>query len=632
MDFLHGYGSGDESGGETPAPLFKPVSSAPLVVAVRPSTSSLVLKQGDNKLMLNPKANVVLAQEAGPAHPFRKGGIAGVKKIGTGQLDTAAMEDWAFEQQYQTFQRSGYAVSATDGRVMGDVAAHAANDGAYAHEAKRQKGENNGSTGKGSKRPRLEKVDLGLDDGADGGIWAAEPEKKTAAGLELLAPVDSAWRKKEELEAADEAKKAAGVEAEAEAVKQKGADTDAADRKQGAGDDNGDGDTANNPSSSAPVDGVFIVEPEEEDEKWDAVNERRAGMPVAPRSRVGSAVAPAHSAFHGREERDYQGRAWTHPPGGVRSAAQLGNPRAVLPKKCVKKFVGHTKAVSAIDFFPGTGHLLLSAAMDGKCKVWDVLSDRGVRRTYVGHSHGVRSIDFSSDGSRFVSAGYDRLQRLWDVETGQAVSTFTNRRQSNQIKFYPRDNHIFLVAASDHKVYQWDTRTGQIVQEYNYHLEACNTISFFDDGRKFVTSSDDKKLLIWEYNIPVPLKYISDAMMHSIPAITTSPDGAYFCGQSMDNTVVTFECGAEKVRQLKKKTFTGHKNSGFACQIGFSPDMRFMGSGDGTGQLYFWDFKTGKTVRKFQAHDKACMGFVWHPTRPSMLATGGWDSFVKLWE
>ena len=87
-----------------------------------------------------------------------------------------------------------------------------------------------------------------------------------------------------------------------------------------------------------------------------------------------------------------------------------------------------------------------------------------------------------------------------------------------QVKFYPRDNNIFLMAASDNKIYQvrhawcsdcvifmfivcsvdcqWDARSGSVVQEYNYHLQPVNTITFYDEGRRFVSTSDDKKVLV----------------------------------------------------------------------------------------------------------------------------------------
>jgi hypothetical protein len=38
-------------------------------------------------------------------------------------------------------------------------------------------------------------------------------------------------------------------------------------------------------------------------------------------------------------------------------------------------------------------------------------------------------------------------------------------------------------------------------------------------------AQDDKKLLVWDYNTPVPIKYISEPHMHSIPYIAPSPDG-----------------------------------------------------------------------------------------------------------
>ena len=93
--------------------------------------------------------------------------------------------------------------------------------------------------------------------------------------------------------------------------------------------------------------------------------------------------------------------------------------------------------------------------------------------------------------------------RQWDVETGQAVGTFSNRQMGYQVKYYPVDNHLFVVTCANQVIYQWDTRSGDVVQEYNHHLGPVNAISFYDEGRKFVSTSDDAKILCWEWDIPV---------------------------------------------------------------------------------------------------------------------------------
>jgi hypothetical protein len=34
-------------------------------------------------------------------------------------------------------------------------------------------------------------------------------------------------------------------------------------------------------------------------------------------------------------------------------------------------------------------------------------------------------------------------------------------------------------------------------------------------------------MLLWEWNIPVPIKYIAEPTMHSMPAVTSHPSGTW---------------------------------------------------------------------------------------------------------
>eukprot|EP00899_Mesostigma_viride_P009271 jgi/Mesvir1/18345/Mv14244-RA.1 len=335
------------------------------------------------------------------------------------------------------------------------------------------------------------------------------------------------------------------------------------------------------------------------------------------------------STFHGGKLKDYQGRSWMAPPRDVKKM----NEHTFLPKALVHTWSGHTKGVNAIRFFPKTGHLLLSASMDTKVKIWDVHGTGKCMRDYMGHTESVRDICFSNDGSRFLSASYDRKIKLWDTEMGKVINTFSNRKVPYVVKFHPDDDkqNVILAGCSDKKIVQWDTNTGEITQEYDQHLGAVNTITFVDENRRFVTSSDDKSLRVWEFGIPVVIKYISEPTMHSMPAIAVHPNANWMACQSLDNTIVVYST-KDRFRLNHKKKFMGHLNAGYAIQVNFSPDGRFVMSGDADGRCFFWDWKTCKNFKTLKCHDGVCFGVEWHPLEQSKVATCGWDGLIKYWD
>ncbi|GJV28249.1 pre-mRNA-processing factor 17 isoform X1 [Tanacetum coccineum] len=276
------------------------------------------------------------------------------------------------------------------------------------------------------------------------------------------------------------------------------------------------------------------------------------------------------STFHGKEERDYQGRSWIAPP----NHARRNNDHCYVPNRLVHTWSGHTKGVSAIRFFPRHGHLLLSAGMDSKVKIWDVFNSGKCMRTYMGHGKAVRDISFCNDGSKFLTVGYDKNIKYWDTETGQVISTFSTGKMPYVVKLNPDDDkqNILLAGTSDNKIVQ-----------------------------RFVTSSDDKSLRVWEFGIPVMIKYISEPHMHSIPAVSLHPNGNWLAAQSLDN------------------------------QVNFSPDGRFVMSGDGEGRCWFWDWKSCKVKQMLKCHESVCIGAEWHPLEQSKVATCGWDGLIKYW-
>ena len=361
---------------------------------------------------------------------------------------------------------------------------------------------------------------------------------------------------------------------------------------------------------------------------FDRLVERKMAHLLPPRLEEGAKPKVATTKFHGAAMYDYQGRSWIAPPAGLHPS---DDHTCYIPTKCAHTFnKAHEKGVHAVRFSPITGHLLLSAGLDGKVKCWDVKRKK-LMRVYDGHTAGVRDICFNNDGSKFLSASFDRWIRLWDTETGECLNTFTSRRVPYCIKFYPRDDNFFVVGQSDNKVVTFNATTGEITQEYNHHLAAVNSVTFTEDARKLVTTSDDKKILVWEWDIGAPAKYISEPDMHSMPAVTLHPKADFFAAQSLDNEIKVY-AASDRYQLVRKKKFKGHQVAGFACQMTFAPSGKFLASGDGNGKLYFWDWNSGRSYARFNAHQKGpAIGCEWSPTDPCLVATCGWDGCIKFW-
>ncbi|KAF5956230.1 hypothetical protein HYC85_003455 [Camellia sinensis] len=165
----------------------------------------------------------------------------------------------------------------------------------------------------------------------------------------------------------------------------------------------------------------------EEQKKYAEEYAKKKGEEKSRNSEKGEFVADK-STFHGKEERDYQGGSWIAAP----KDAKATNDHCYIPKRLVK--------------------------------IWDVFNSGKCMRTYMGHSMAVRDIWFCNDGTQFLTAGYDKNIKYWDIETGQGISAFSIGKIPYVVRLNPDEDkqNILLAGMSDKKIVQWDMNTGQI--------------------------------------------------------------------------------------------------------------------------------------------------------------------------
>jgi WD40 repeat protein len=109
--------------------------------------------------------------------------------------------------------------------------------------------------------------------------------------------------------------------------------------------------------------------------------------------------------------------------------------------------------------------------------------------------------------------------------------------------------------------------------------------------------------------------------------IAFSPDGSRLAVTSDDDTATIHDIGGDDraVRLVSR----GRR----ALALAFSPDGRWVASGEKDCAVKVWDAQTGKLLQTFKGHiDKVTRLIFFQRPEGLWLASGSRDNTVKLWD
>lgn len=302
-------------------------------------------------------------------------------------------------------------------------------------------------------------------------------------------------------------------------------------------------------------------------------------------------------------------------PPGIATASEC-----VVPEKQIRIYPGHTGGTTSVEWFPKSGHLLLSCGNDNSILLWDAYHDRQVLRRFTGHEDAVKGLSFDGSGEKFLSCSYDNTVKLWNTETGKCLRTYSQDSLPTVVKFCPSQNDEFLVGSADGRILHYETRTNEIIRTYDHHLGAIGSLCFIDN--QFVSSSDDKTLRLWKWNVNFPVRCVADPAQVAMSHTCAHPQEPIIVAQCLNR----ISCFGSKLRKDKKKVFKGSTSQ---TQPDFSPDGKILISGEG-GTVNCWDWNTGELVRKLKVCSSVIATVKFHP-RESWIAASGTNGDIFIW-
>ena len=158
---------------------------------------------------------------------------------------------------------------------------------------------------------------------------------------------------------------------------------------------------------------------------------------------------------------------------------------------------GHSLAVKTVCFSPD-GRYLASGSEDKTIKIWEFSSGRELK-TFNGHQSDVNQVLFTKDGKQLISASRDQHVYVWDVLTGNILKSYHYPKESVVSIDLSADNRLLAIGTTGNKVRVLDLATDSLI----YTLEARvgqygAQVKFSDSGKTLAIGEDNRTAKLYE--------------------------------------------------------------------------------------------------------------------------------------
>jgi periodic tryptophan protein 2 len=172
----------------------------------------------------------------------------------------------------------------------------------------------------------------------------------------------------------------------------------------------------------------------------------------------------------------------------------------------------------------------------------------------------------------------------------------------------------------------WEWQSERYILKQQGHLHQMTSMSYSPEGQYIATGGHDGKIKVWNTSSGFCFVTMKDHTS-AVTDVVFSPKGQVIVSASNDGTVRAFDM----IRYRNFRTFTSPKPTQFSC-VAVDPSGDLVAAGSTTDfSVYVWSMQTGKLLDVLDGHEGPVTTIKFSPQNPQ-LATGSWDSTVKIWE
>jgi angio-associated migratory cell protein len=299
----------------------------------------------------------------------------------------------------------------------------------------------------------------------------------------------------------------------------------------------------------------------------------------------------------------------------------------------------HKEDVLCVAASPADRRVLASGGQDEVGALWDLEDGEHVGEV-DGGGESVSTVAFSADGS-YAAFGSENGAIAVVLMNSAEAPTAPLDGPGDAIHFlawHPR-GPLLLAGSEDCVTYMWNAAKAKFLMAFAGHEAAVTAGGFSGDGKLVVTASLDMSLRVWNPTTGETLKRVlnglpgigavfhtADLMCLSIGPADTAAGKLVATGCGMGDVFVTQMETGTVVTRLQN-------HAGGVESVAFSSGAVrpvLLATGGGDGVVHVWDSESGVERCKLE-HNGVTVRVVWHPSLP-LLGTASADGTVALWD
>ena len=309
--------------------------------------------------------------------------------------------------------------------------------------------------------------------------------------------------------------------------------------------------------------------------------------------------------------------------------------------------------------FSPDGTRLASGKQDRTVRLWDTTGNdepillqkqslsRALLRSTQELVDGPNALLFSPDG-KILACGEGQNVKLWDITTGELITTFRGHIGLIDYLAFSPDGSILASASEDGTVLYWNINTeDQLPPNITEHTDQVETISFMNGGRSTLASVAHSGIItLWDLETSQRTthrtKTAFENTRYSLEAIPLafSPDGTKLASKGILNTPAEPLGTTPQIRLIdvttgRELTSLTYSNEDVTPHLTFSPDGKtvvFSAHGHTYGKIRLWNTETDKILDIRFSDQPAWIRAAAFSPDGNKLVAGTSDGKVQMWD